>query len=96
MKQIKLFPGLADSIKNTTKGESPMAKNKKNNQQGGQVHQLPTRCKAESCNAKIARMNFCDEHFTWFKEGLITKEGQKPKDFDKKYNDYMNRHKKAS
>lgn len=73
-----------------------MAKNKNHNQQGGQVHNLPVRCKAESCNEKITRMDFCNEHFNWFKEGLITKEGERPKDFDKKYNAYINRDKNAS
>jgi hypothetical protein len=40
-------------------------------------------------------MNFCKEHYDWFKFGLITKEGKRPTDFDKKYTAYMKHHKAA-
>lgn len=43
------------------------------------------RCKAEGCKAKSSKANFCQEHFEWFKAGLITKEGAKAQDFEKKY-----------
>jgi len=49
------------------------------------VHAIPHRCPVENCGLKATRMNFCKEHFTWFKEGLVNKNGEKPKDFDKKY-----------
>lgn len=52
---------------------------------GSNVVAMPTRCTAEGCNKKVDRMNFCTEHYEWFKFGLITKTGQKPTDFDKKY-----------
>lgn len=56
-----------------------------------------SKCKAEGCNAKSTRAEFCEEHFAWFKEGLITKEGVKCMDFDKKYYHYQNRiNKKAA
>ena len=42
-------------------------------------------CKAEGCKKKAEKMDFCSEHYDWFKFGLITKEGKKPIDFDKKY-----------
>lgn len=60
------------------------------------VAQLPTRCVAEGCSKKSTRMNFCNEHFVWFKEGLVTKEGHKPSDFDKKYRAFQARHKSAA
>lgn len=67
-------------------------------QQGGpsNVVQLPTRCPVEDCGKKPHRSVFCSEHFDWFKEGLVNKKGEKPKDFDKKHQAYLRRHKKAS
>jgi hypothetical protein len=32
----------------------------------------------------------------WFKEGLVNKKGQKPTDFDKKFQAFQMRHKKAA
>lgn len=45
----------------------------------------PTKCIAEDCKSKPAKAGFCDHHFTWFKAGLITKDGAKAADFDKKH-----------
>lgn len=45
-------------------------------------------CKAEGCKKKQSRAGFCEEHFEWFKMGLITKEGLKASDFDKKFHHY--------
>jgi len=53
------------------------------------VTNMPTSCVAEGCKAKSTRLNFCVEHFEWFKEGLVTKTGQRPKDFDKKYINFL-------
>jgi hypothetical protein len=47
-----------------------------------------TRCCTDNCAKRDTRAGFCDEHFMWFKEGLITKEGNKVKDFDKKIQQY--------
>jgi hypothetical protein len=47
------------------------------------------KCPAESCKKSAERMHFCAEHFMWYKEGLINKKGQRPSDFDKKYQSYM-------
>jgi len=47
------------------------------------------RCCAEGCNKKSDRNDFCTEHFNWFKFGLLTREGKRPIDFDKKYQAYM-------
>ncbi len=58
--------------------------------------QLPTRCVAESCSQKSTRMSFCDEHFTWFKEGLVSRDGTRPSDFDKKYQAFQARRKSAA
>ena len=54
------------------------------------------KCPVEKCGKKSARLGFCAEHFTWFKEGLVGRDGHKPKDFDKKYQAYMNRQKPAA
>ena len=64
------------------------------NQNDGDVVVL-NRCLCEGCGKKGDRMNFCGEHYDWFKFGLITKEGKRPTDFDKKIQSYM-KHKKAA
>jgi hypothetical protein len=53
-------------------------------------------CTAEGCKKKPDRAGFCGEHYMWFKEGLITLEGYRAKDFDKKYNAFLQRAKKAA
>ena len=53
------------------------------------------KCIAEGCSKKPSKASFCDEHYEWFKEGLITKEGMKARDFDKKYHSMLNRKKVA-
>ncbi|MBX7232148.1 MAG: hypothetical protein K1X29_08705 [Bdellovibrionales bacterium] len=58
--------------------------------------EVATVCPVEKCGKKATRMEFCDEHFNWFKEGMISRKGEKPKDFDKKYQAYLSRQKKAS
>lgn len=55
-----------------------------------------SRCHAEGCKAKHQRASFCNEHFEWFKSGLITKEGKPALDFDKKYQHFMSSKKKAA
>ncbi len=52
-------------------------------------------CKSEKCSKKETKMGFCSEHYAWFKEGLLTREGKRPSDFDKKYQAYMHRNKAA-
>lgn len=47
-----------------------------------------SRCTSEGCKKKSELASFCKEHFEWFKAGLITKEGAKAPDFDKKYYHY--------
>ena len=42
-------------------------------------------CLAEGCQKKASRAGFCEEHYLWFKKGLITIQGKKAKDFDRKY-----------
>ena len=42
-------------------------------------------CVAEGCKKSVERMHFCQEHFEWYKEGLIDKRGSRPSDFDKKH-----------
>ncbi len=43
------------------------------------------RCCTEGCKSRASRAGFCNEHFLWFKEGLVTREGKKVKDFDQKH-----------
>lgn len=62
---------------------------------GEKVVNLQLKCTTEDCKKRPERAGFCGEHFTWFKEGLITKEGRKPKDFDKKYMSFLQRQKAA-
>lgn len=47
-----------------------------------------TRCSAEGCSKKTDHANFCNEHYDWFKFGLITRDGKRPSDFDKKFQAY--------
>lgn len=54
------------------------------------------KCKSDGCKSKEARFGFCEEHFVWFKEGLITKEGHKCADFEKKYYQFVGKQKKAA
>ena len=49
----------------------------------------PTKCSGEGCNKKPDKAGFCAEHFEWFKAGLITKEGAKAADFEKKHYHFM-------
>lgn len=56
----------------------------------------PTKCTAEGCKSKPERAGFCGEHYTWFKEGLLTMEGYRAKDFDKKYHAWLRRSAKAA
>jgi hypothetical protein len=62
-----------------------------NNNTGGNNAPTVTACIAESCKKKPEIAGFCQEHFVWFKEGMITKMGKKPSDFDKKFISYMKR-----
>lgn len=50
---------------------------------------LPSRCPVDGCGKKATRAEFCEEHFQWFKEGLISRDGKRPKDFDKKHRAYL-------
>lgn len=72
-----------------------MSKEKGAAKGGGDVVAMATNCCVEKCGKKADKMNFCPEHYMWFKEGLINKKGQKPSDFDKKYQAYMMRKKAA-
>lgn len=69
---------------------------KKNNNHANNVLEMPKKCKGEGCSKKDTRFGFCQEHFSWFKEGLITKEGVKVLDFDKKMQALQRRTAKAS
>lgn len=53
------------------------------------------KCQSEDCKKAPDRAGFCNEHFAWFKAGLITKEGKKASDFDKKFYHYTKARKSA-
>lgn len=53
------------------------------------------RCKTDGCKSKATRAGFCEEHFVWFKEGLLTADGHYAKDFDKKYQYFLKSKRKA-
>jgi hypothetical protein len=76
------------------KKDNKMAKLKlaeNNNQKSAEPVSM---CPAEGCKKPVARMHFCAEHFVWYKEGLLNKRGERPTDFDKKYQRFM--HKKTA
>jgi hypothetical protein len=71
-----------------------MAKDNKGGQDSN-VTAMGGSCCVEKCTAKGYKMNFCSEHYGWFKEGLVSRKGERPSDFDKKYQAYMMRKKAA-
>lgn len=62
---------------------------------GGNVVALG-RCAVQGCSKKPELMSFCKEHYDWFKFGLVTKTGERPSDFDKKFIAYQKRQKRAA
>ncbi len=59
------------------------------NQPSNVIPLSSVQCKAEGCKKKHVKASFCDEHYEWFKMGLITLEGYKAKDYDKKYSEFL-------
>ncbi len=45
---------------------------------------MPGGCLNWGCKHPAKRMEFCSEHYDWFKFGLIKKTGEPVSDFDKK------------
>lgn len=78
---------MAEDKKQNTKNTPHPEKQMPNNV----VSLAANKCCAEGCKHKPDRAGFCEEHYTWFKEGLITLEGYKARDFDKKYHAFMRR-----
>ena len=72
-----------------------MSKDKAAGGAQGNAAPTTTSCCVEKCTSKTEKMSFCKEHFVWFKEGLVNKKGQRPTDFDKKYQAYQMRKKAA-
>jgi len=56
----------------------------------------PEKCHGEECKKNPERAGFCGEHYVWFKEGLMTVDGYRAKDFDKKYHAWLRRTQKAA
>jgi len=46
-------------------------------------------CKCEGCKKPESQFTFCQDHYEWFKFGLITKHGKKVSDYDKKYEHFQ-------
>lgn len=66
-------------------------------QGGGKVVSIAAdSCVTEGCKLKSARAGFCDEHYSWFKAGLVTKDGRRPIDFEKKFFHFQNRRAKSA
>lgn len=68
-----------------------MDKEKKEKKEAGPTKQkadgpvAASHCKTQGCKKTPARDVFCNEHFLWFKAGLVRKDGSFPKDFEQKY-----------
>lgn len=77
------------------KGPAQQKKGHSEGPKNGGIVAMPGMCLSEGCKKKSEKANFCMEHFDWFKEGLITKEGKKPVDFEKKYFHYQRRRQAA-
>lgn len=58
------------------------------------VAAAPANCPV--CGKKSAKMHFCQEHFMWFKAGLVNRRGEKPSDFDKKYQSFLRKEAKTA
>ncbi|MBT4761377.1 MAG: hypothetical protein HOO06_06735 [Bdellovibrionaceae bacterium] len=58
-------------------------KDKNKGQKNQNVLEIAARCPV--CKGKAHKAGFCAEHFQWFKMGLVNRKGEKPKDFDKKF-----------
>lgn len=71
-------------------GAPAQAKKKKSESPNNVVQINFNQCLSEDCSSRPKTANFCDEHYEWFKFGLLTKEGKKPKDFDKKMIAFQN------
>ncbi len=81
-------------MEDTTMAEKKSAKPSPAPAAPGQAQVIPlaaSKCVHEGCKAKPEKAGFCGEHYMWFKEGLITMQGQKAKDFDKKYHAWLRR-----
>ena len=56
----------------------------------GKKHEVVAgHCAAQGCKKEDKRFSFCDEHYEWFKFGLVKKTGEMAPDFDKKYEHFL-------
>lgn len=78
------------------KNENSNEKQKQQLAQSNVIQLSDHKCKAENCKSKTTRAGFCDTHYMWFKEGLITAEGYNAKDFEKKYALFVARQRKTA
>ncbi len=62
----------------------------KNQQQAPQAVER-SHCKADGCKKGVEKFGFCMEHYDWYMSGLLRGDGQKPIDFEQKYQQYMAR-----
>ena len=69
---------------NANQGTPAQAKKKTTQPQNNVVSINFNQCLMEDCKTKPKKLGFCSEHYAWYRFGVISKEGKKPKDFDKK------------
>lgn len=84
------------SGKNKNQEQAQATQNKAQAPQKNNVVSLAAvKCCVKDCKRQPQLQNFCTEHYDWFKFGLVTKTGEKPIDFDKKFQAYSARKKVA-
>jgi hypothetical protein len=77
-----------DGGKPETQHQSPAPRAEAPARKGAHAPQ-PDGCHSYGCKTKAHRFNFCDEHYDWFKFGLIKKTGEPVSDFEKKFGHYQ-------
>ncbi len=50
---------------------------------------VPGGCFSWGCKVEAKRFNFCDQHYEFFKFGLVKKSGELAPDYEKKFEHYQ-------
>ncbi len=56
----------------------------------------PSHCKSESCKKAPDKFGFCMDHYEWYMAGVIRGDGKKPIDFEQKFRQFQQKHKKVA
>ena len=56
----------------------------------------PAHCKMENCKKSPSKFGFCMEHYEWYMAGVIRGDGKKPIDFEQKFRQFDQKHKKVA